>query len=646
MHRDELPKSTRDYLSNATPEGARNARLLDAACQFRDAGYTQAEADAELLPCARRDGLSEAEARRTIASAYQRPKREPARGGRTRQQRREVCAYDYHDESGALLFQVVRFEPKDFRQRRPDGKGGWLWNMTGVRRVLYRLRAVLNARDNGDQVCIVEGEKDADALAGLGLCATCNVGGAGKWQAGYTGTLTAAHVVIIADKDKAGRDHAAQVLWALEGKAASVKVIELPDRDGQTVKDAADWIAAGGTAAELEGVIRSAPEWTQPAEAAEPIATDDLPQTVATTSALLKHDARSLADFAEMTVDEGQTLLGRRYLCRRGAQLFVGPSGIGKSSAAAQQDVSWACGRDAFGISPTRELRILSVQAENDDGDMIEMAKGIFAGLQLSPEEVEKVRQNTRYVRVIATGETFMGELRAMCEEFRPDLVRLDPLNAFLGDDAKDTRAVSSFCRVGLERIAADFNCGLIVNHHTPKTNHRDTSEWQAHDWMYAGAGAADLTNWARAVLVIEPIDATAGVFKFIAAKRGRRIGWRKIGDVCGKPETERLFCHSRQPGQILWREADEDEIEAAKASIRTVKTAADLLALVPELERIEKSTLINLAQQHGIGINKARGFINELLANGSLHEHRQKRAGTNQLKFLARYPQPSESKP
>ncbi|MCX6900782.1 MAG: AAA family ATPase [Verrucomicrobia bacterium] len=641
MKINDLPQVTRDYLSHATPEGERNRSLFDAACQFRDAGQTRADAESQLVPCALRDGLQETEARRAIASAYQLPAREPARGIHTRQQRREVCAYDYSNEAGALLFQVIRYEePKDFRQRRPDGSGGYLWNMAGVRRVLYRLPQIKDA----PEVWIVEGEKDADNLAALGFCATCNSGGGGQWRAEYSETLRGKSVLIVPDNDRPGREHAEQVARSLHGTAAGVRIVTLPETlDGAKIKDASDYIAAFADKAEaaegLSLLAEGAAEYLPPTQA-EP------PQIATTTSALLKHDARSLADFAEMTVDEGQTLLGRRYLCRRGAQLFVGPSGIGKSSAAAQQDVSWSCGRAAFGISPTGELRILSVQAENDDGDMIEMAKGIFGGLQLSLEEIELVRRNTRYARVIATGEAFMGELRAMCEEFRPDLVRLDPLNAFLGDDAKDTRAVSSFCRVGLERIAADFNCGLIVNHHTPKTNHRDTSEWQAHDWMYAGAGAADLTNWARAVLVIEPIDATAGVFKFIAAKRGRRIGWRKIGDVCGEPETERLFCHSRQPGQILWREADEAEIEAAKASIRTMKTAADLLALVPELERIEKSTLINLAQQHGIGANKARNFINELLANGSLQEHRKARPGTNQLKFLARSPQPSEPKP
>lgn len=108
--------------------------------------------------------------------------------------RKIVATYDYKDENGQLLFQSVRFEPKNFRQRRPDGKGGWLWNLDGTRRVLYRLSNILMA----DTVYVVEGEKDADRLWSLGLPATTNPQGAGKWRdeynsflAGETGSDTA-----------------------------------------------------------------------------------------------------------------------------------------------------------------------------------------------------------------------------------------------------------------------------------------------------------------------------------------------------------------------------------------------------------------------------------------------------------------------
>src|SRR6185437_2936122 len=101
------------------------------------------------------------------------------------------------------LFQTIRYEPKDFRQRRPDPEApdGWSWSVKGVRQVLYRLPDVLRAVAEGRTVYIVEGEKDADAAAREGLCATCNAMGSGKWPAELSCHLAGADVVILPDND-------------------------------------------------------------------------------------------------------------------------------------------------------------------------------------------------------------------------------------------------------------------------------------------------------------------------------------------------------------------------------------------------------------------------------------------------------------
>jgi putative DNA primase/helicase len=173
---------------------------------------------------------------------------------------RIVSEYDYTDADGKLVFQVVRFEPKDFRQRRKDGDK-WVWNLKGVDRPLYRLPNVLKTIAANKAVFVVEGEKDADALAGIGVTATCNAGGAGKWLDSYTETLSGAAVVIVPDKDAPGRNHAGLLKKRLEGKAKSVTVVELPDGPGAAVKDAADWIAAGGTIEDLREIVKRAPAW-------------------------------------------------------------------------------------------------------------------------------------------------------------------------------------------------------------------------------------------------------------------------------------------------------------------------------------------------------------------------------------------------
>lgn len=137
--------------------------------------------------------------------------------------------YNYHNENGNLLFQVCRTADKRFFQRRPDGNGGWVNGLGGTKPVLYRLPQVLEAVKNGETVFIPEGEKDCNNLAALGLVATCNPMGAGKWREHYSDHLKGATCIILADNDNPGRKHAQQVAKSLFRKAASVKVIEFPD---------------------------------------------------------------------------------------------------------------------------------------------------------------------------------------------------------------------------------------------------------------------------------------------------------------------------------------------------------------------------------------------------------------------------------
>ena len=167
-----------------------------------------------------------------------------------------VKTYDYVDEAGNLLYQAVRFEPKNFRQRRPDGKGGWVWNLEGVRRVLYRL-PVLATAPTEEAVFIVEGEKDADRLAEESILATTCAMGAGKWRPEYNEVLTGRPVVILPDNDQSGREHAAQVARSLRGVAASVKVVELPGLPAKG--DVSDWLENGGTASKLWELVEATP---------------------------------------------------------------------------------------------------------------------------------------------------------------------------------------------------------------------------------------------------------------------------------------------------------------------------------------------------------------------------------------------------
>ncbi len=161
---------------------------------------------------------------------------------------RIVAQYHYADEQGKHLYDVLRYAPKCFKQRRADGA----WTMGDVRRVLYRLPEL----HGQSLVFIVEGEKDADRLASIGLIATCNVGGAGKWREDYTEQLLnagAQHVIILPDRDDAGRLHAETVAKSCQDAGLHVKVIALP---GLTAKgDVSDWLAAGHTREDLVRIV-------------------------------------------------------------------------------------------------------------------------------------------------------------------------------------------------------------------------------------------------------------------------------------------------------------------------------------------------------------------------------------------------------
>jgi 5S rRNA maturation endonuclease (ribonuclease M5) len=147
-----------------------------------------------------------------------------------------VKTYDYTDEQGNLLYQVCRYEPKAFRQRQPDSKGGWKWTMEGVSRVLYRLPQVLKSQ----LVVVAEGEKDCDTLVELGWVATCNVGGAEQWLDAYADFLVGKDVIVVPDDDQKGARHGKMVAESLDEKANSVKVVAMP----KPYKDATEFVQA------------------------------------------------------------------------------------------------------------------------------------------------------------------------------------------------------------------------------------------------------------------------------------------------------------------------------------------------------------------------------------------------------------------
>lgn len=153
--------------------------------------------------------------------------------------------YEYVDSSGRLLYVVVRFPGKQFRQKRPDGTG-WAWNLKGVERTLYHLDEVVAAVADGKTIYLVEGERDADTLRSRGVVATCNSGGAGKFTWSMAEILRGATVVVIVDRDRPGYAHAVEVRNLLAARGCSVTV-----KEPSVGKDITDHLLAGLSSKDL-----------------------------------------------------------------------------------------------------------------------------------------------------------------------------------------------------------------------------------------------------------------------------------------------------------------------------------------------------------------------------------------------------------
>lgn len=237
--------------------------------------------------------------------------------------RRIKVTYDFKDENDKILFQEVRYEPKGFAQRRPDGKGGWIWDLNGTRLVLYDLPKLKDA----ETVFIVEGPKDAEALKALGYVVTTNPQGAGKWKPEYSETLRDKEIFILPDNDAPGRNHAQNVARSLYSIARSVKIIELPGLPEKG--DVSDFIEMRGPEAadaKLLELATSAPEWRpegtfnppsfaeilrRPEERAKWVWNGLIPRgRVTLFSAYMKDGKSTLLGGLIVALDEGKDFLG------------------------------------------------------------------------------------------------------------------------------------------------------------------------------------------------------------------------------------------------------------------------------------------------------------------------------------------------
>lgn len=442
---------------------------------------------------------------------------------------RIVATYDYTDEQGALLFQVVRRDPKDFRQRRPDGAGGWEWSTKGVRRTLYRLPELVG--DDADRtVYVVEGEKDANAIAQLGYLATTSPGGAGKWGAvaeHAQEVLRGRDVIVIADADDVGRKHALEVADSLRDVARSVVAMQCPAPH----KDASDLLAAGCKLAELEPLATKTEDEPPPANPwmgrVVSCAAEMFTQAPPRREWLLR-DRR--------TQGAGVLPLGK-------VGMLVAEGGAGKTIALVQLALAVASHEPTPWLGcydVPNQGRALLVLGEEDADEVHRRLynarrsmgapvpePGAIVALPLAGVPCAMVESDQHRNPIDAP---FLVWLRGYLQDHGPfALVIVDPLSRFGGVDAETDNAAATRFVQALESIAVETGATVIVAHHTNKLargagSKVDGSSARGSSAFYDGV------RWA-AGMTVERLETPEGTTAELVTLANTKSNYSRKGD-------------------------------------------------------------------------------------------------------------------
>lgn len=383
-----------------------------------------------------------------------------------------VATYDYADEAGKLLFQVLRYGPtKTFSQQQPGaGKGGIKRNpktgkptMEGARYVPYHLDELVAARAQANgkpwRVYIAEGEKDADRLRQWGLTATCNAGGVMKWRADYGRYFTGAEAILLADNDEAGRAHVADVAKKLAPVAA---VIKIPALHGLPEKgDVSDWLAAGGSQGDLEDLVDS---------------------TEAT------HEDQTGGPDPAIWIDDGEwdedklpprPWAAPGYALRGAVTLVTGPPSAKKSTLMLAWGCALALGRPHGKFRPTKSTPVVVYNVEDDRNEQRRRLSAVLRQFDATPADIRSkiVRTGPAGVGVLFAWDAVQGlvintqamdALRALCAERRPGLLIADPLAELHTAGENDNTALRAIVAT-FRAIAIEFDMAVIIVHHTRK---------------------------------------------------------------------------------------------------------------------------------------------------------------------------------
>jgi hypothetical protein len=513
--------------------------------------------------------------------------------------KRIADTYDYLSAEGELLYQAVRYVPKGFTQRRPDGNGGWIWNMECVQRVLYHLPALLNSRDDDPDgfVFVCEGEKDANNTAAINLIATTNVGGAGKWKGDdgsrYADALTERRLVIVPHNDDPGRAHAQDVAQACHGKAAEVHILSLP---GLAPKgDISDWIAAGGTREQLLQFATACPVWT-PNDATTAAAKSE-PPTV----------RQLLQAFPKLRPPVLHGLL------RRGETMnVIAPPKTGKSWLVTDLAIAVATGRSWLNTYQTEMGNVLILDNELHGETTaaripkVAHARGVLIDEFADRLFVENLRGRLRDIFNLRT--YFDG-----IEPGRFKVIILDAMYRFMprDTDENDNGALAEIYNQ-LDSYADRLGCCFVCIHHSTKGSQSD----KAVTDVGAGAGSQSRATDTHLILRQHEDD---GVVVLDAAVRS----WAPIDPVClrwdfpiWKPDPALDPTNLRRQG----RRKDRKEETATPDAAKTVWTVELFRTTFISDTAKTEAAILTATDAADLSERKAKRLLQAGLDDGTIH--------------------------
>ncbi len=486
-----------------------------------------------------------------------------------------IATYDYVDSEGKLLFQKLRYEPKTFMQRRPDPNNvdKFIWNTNGIPRVIYRLPQVLMAIKEGKQIFICEGEKAVHAAESIGLVATCSPDGAGKWRDEYSESLKDANVVILPDNDDPGKRHAI-LIEKLIKNAVVLNLPGLPDKG-----DIYDFIESR--------------------DAQEPQAIKDEILNLLKPKEKEIFEIWKFSDIQNYIPDPSNFIAGNGWIRRGAGTLLTGGTGIGKSILAEQISLNISAGVNIFGrISVKQPYKVLHVQAENDEDTIKRDVESIVKNID--PKMDTKIIEDTFRICHIygLTDKEFSLWLRRQCEKFKPDLLSIDPYQAYVPSnmDINSAACFLSWIRP-INEIIRDFNCALMLVTHTPKP--RDREGWTSRESVYMAVGSSAIANWARTSAELTQSGDEEWRFRLRFGKNGERAGM--VNDD-NRPIKDLFIQHSETLQEPFWAVSDDQSTPKStvqgriKAIINSDNSLSD--SQVAEMAGCNRSTVFRIRKE------------------------------------------------